>query len=219
MPESVKTDTDCSRPYRLGKRQAAIDEGRSKMIEAARELILSDGALAGFSIDAVAKQAGVARMTVYNQFGGRRGLLEALFDDIGRRGGMFDATTFARKEDPLDELDAFIHAFGYFWHSERLILRRLHAINRLDDEMGKADAERQERRRTALRELVGRLKKSPSGFSFDEAVEVLQTLTSFETFDTLAGENRTPLEVVPIIQKIGRDIVSGYPNAGINSEV
>src|SRR5258708_25726550 len=87
MPEGIKTDANCRRPYRLGKRQESIDETRSKMVEAARELILSKQALAGFSIDAVAKQAGVARMTVYNQFGGRRGLLEALFDDIGRRGG------------------------------------------------------------------------------------------------------------------------------------
>jgi AcrR family transcriptional regulator len=209
MPESVKTDTDCSRPYRLGKRQAAIDEGRSKMIEAARELILSDGALAGFSIDAVAKQAGVARMTVYNQFGGRRGLLEALFDDIGRRGGMFEASALPRKEDPFEELDAFIYTFGNFWHSERLILRRLHAMNRLDEEMGKADAERQERRRAALRDLVGRLQeKSRSEFSFDDTVEILQTLTSFETFDALAGENRTPLEVVPIVQKIARAMLA-----------
>ncbi|HTK37817.1 MAG TPA: TetR/AcrR family transcriptional regulator [Pyrinomonadaceae bacterium] len=205
MPKEIQTD---SRQYRLGKRQAAIDENRAKIIEAARELILSEQALQGFSIDAVAKQAGVARMTVYNQFGGRRGLLEALFDDIGLRGGMFDASKFARKDDPLKELDAFIKTFGSFWQSERLILRRLHAMNRLDEEMGQADAERQERRRIALRALVGRLqKKSKPEFSFDETVEILQTLTSFESFDLLAGEKKTPIEVVPIIQKVAREVL------------
>jgi AcrR family transcriptional regulator len=211
MPEGTKTDQDCTRPYRLGKRQAAIDETRSKMIEAARELILSRHALAGFSIDAVAKQAGVARMTVYNQFGGKRGLLEALFDDVARRGGMFDATAFSHKEDPLEELDDFIHTFGKFWQSERPILRRLHAMNKLDEEMGKANAERQSRRRRGLQEIIGRIregKKFRTMFSLDETIEILQTLTSFETFDSLAGETKTPVDVVPIIQKIAHDVLT-----------
>jgi AcrR family transcriptional regulator len=211
MPEGIQKDSKGSRPYRLGKRRSGMDETRSKIIEAARELILSKQALAGFSIDGVAKRAGVTRMTVYNQFGGRRGLVEALFDDIGRRGGMFDANTFPRKEGPLDELDSFIQAFGYFWHSERLILRRLHAMNRLDEEMGKADEERQSRRRKGLQEIVGHLEKTGgfrSDFSLEEVVEILQTLTSFETFDSLAGETKTPLEIVPIIQKIARDTLN-----------
>jgi len=180
------------------------------MIEAARELILSRQALAGFSIDAVAKQAGVARMTVYNQFGGKRGLIEALFDDIGSRGNIFQVIEISR-EDPLDELDTFIDAFGFFWHSERLILKRLHAMNALDEEMGKADRERQSRRRRGLQKIVGRLqeeKKFQSEFSFEQAIEILQTLTSFETFDSLAGENRTPVDVVPIVQKIARSVLS-----------
>ena len=207
----MKSDVDRTRSYRLGKRQAAIDVGRSKMIEAARALILSRQALAGFSIDAVAKQAGVARMTVYNQFGGKRGLIEALFDDIGSRGNIFQVIEISR-EDPLDELDAFIDAFGFFWHSERLILKRLHAMNALDEEMGKADRERQARRRRGLQKIVGRLqeeKKFQSEFSFEQLVEILQTLTSFETFDSLAGETQTPVDAVPIVQKIARSVLSG----------
>src|SRR5260221_1348924 len=203
MTEGIKSDVDCTRSYRLGKRQAAIDESRSKMIEAARELILSRQALAGFSIDAVANKAGVARMTVYKQLGGKRGLIEALFDDIGSRGNIFQVIEISR-EDPLDELDTFIDAFGFFWHSERLILKRLHAMNALDEEMDKADRERQSRRRRGLQKIVGRLqeeKKFQSEFSFEQAIEILQTLTSFETFDSLAGENRTPVDVVPIVQK------------------
>jgi hypothetical protein len=50
--------------------------------------------------------------------------------------------------------------------------------------------------------------KSRSEFSFDDTVEILQTLTSFETFDAVAGENRTPLEVVPIVQKIARAMLA-----------
>jgi AcrR family transcriptional regulator len=37
---------------------------------------------AKFSVEAVARQAGVARMTVYYQFGSRRGLLEGICDSL-----------------------------------------------------------------------------------------------------------------------------------------
>ena len=45
-----------------------------------------------FSIDAVARRADVVRMTVYYQFGARRGLLEALFDEESYRGFMQEAS-------------------------------------------------------------------------------------------------------------------------------
>src|SRR5438034_816285 len=67
------------RPYRLGQRQVAADETRSRILNAARAQLETE---ASFSIDAVARRADVARMTVYYQFGSRRGLLEALIDDL-----------------------------------------------------------------------------------------------------------------------------------------
>ncbi|WP_404558819.1 TetR/AcrR family transcriptional regulator [Bradyrhizobium niftali] len=51
------------------------------------------------SLDAVAKAANVTRLTVYNQFGSRRGLLEAVFDDIARRGRL------GRLDDAVDDPD------------------------------------------------------------------------------------------------------------------
>ena len=74
------------RPYRLGQRQAATDETRARILAAARELLAASDGLTGFSIEAVARQADVARMTVYYQFGSKPGLLEALFDDLAARG-------------------------------------------------------------------------------------------------------------------------------------
>src|SRR5207244_3156935 len=74
------------RPYRLGGRQGAIEKTRKRVLRAARDLLAVRGGADRFSIDAVARRAGVARMTVYHQFGSRRGLLEALFDSfaVGR---------------------------------------------------------------------------------------------------------------------------------------
>jgi AcrR family transcriptional regulator len=194
-----------TRPYRLVRRQTAVDEMRAKIIEAARELILSQRALAGFSVDAVAKQAGVARATVYNQFGNKLGLLEALFNDLARRGGMFELGEAFRKENPLDALNEFVAAFGRFWYTDRIIVRRLHAMITLDSEMARSEAERQELRRKGLRVIVGRLNeeyKLATDLPLDEIVEIAQTLTGFETFDALAGTTRSPVEVIPIVQKL-----------------
>lgn len=40
--------------------------------------------------------------------------------------------------------------------------------------------------------------------SVDQIVDILFTLTSFETFDILAGTTHSPQEVVPVIQKLAR---------------
>jgi hypothetical protein len=42
----------------------------------------------------------------------------------------------------------------------------------------------------------------PPAGAFDETVELLFTLTSFETFDTLAGDARTPEGVAPAVRAL-----------------
>lgn len=186
------------RPYRLGKRQAAADETRSRILAAARDLLGSPGGLAAFTIDAVARRAGVARMTVYYQFGSKSGLLEALFDDVAARGGMQRlAAAFARPE-PLDTLAGFVAAFAGFWAVERRLHRRIHGLAALDAEVDRSLRAREEWRREGLRRIVRRLRSGGGGAAGKEAagkepmpdeevVDVLFMLTSFETFDQLAG--------------------------------
>ena len=77
-----------TRSYVSSVRTAAAAAKRDRVIEAAARSLREDASIAGFSLDAVAKAAGVTRLTVYHQFGSRRGLLEAVFDDIARRGGL-----------------------------------------------------------------------------------------------------------------------------------
>src|SRR5438309_9499713 len=58
-----------ARQYRLGERQASVAQTRARIIAAARKLLGAADASAAFTVDAVAAKAGVARMTVFNQFG------------------------------------------------------------------------------------------------------------------------------------------------------
>lgn len=150
MTKNKLERTSPPRPYRLGLRQGSIDEKRQKVIEAARELIMSNRAPAVFSVDAVATAAGVARATIYNQFGSRAGLLEALYDDLARRGGMFELGEVFRIENPLDALGEFVRAFGHFWTIDRILIRRLHGLNTLDAEMAESRCRPQQPAATRL---------------------------------------------------------------------
>src|SRR5215831_8744899 len=113
------------RPYRLGQRQAATEQTRARILAAARDLLMSPDGYARFSIEAVARQADVARMTVYHQFGSKIGLLEALCDTLAASGGMDQLATAFRQPDTLEALNQFLMVFGGFWEADRLVMRRL----------------------------------------------------------------------------------------------
>ena len=101
------------RPYRGDQRRAATEVTRARIIAASRSLLTAESG-SGFNVDAVARSAGVARMTVYYQFGSKRGLLEAIFDDLAM-GNLAEALPAAHgKREPLEALEALIRAFTRF---------------------------------------------------------------------------------------------------------
>src|SRR5947209_9915691 len=188
------------RPYRLGQRQAAAEQTRARIIAAARELLVAREGFSGFTIDAVARQAGVARMTVYYQFGSKLGLLEALFDDLAARGQMQQLPAAFQQPDPVVALEDYIAVFGRFWTSDRLVIRRLRGLAALDPEVEQGLRARDEWRLRGLGVLVRRLAEQhgrPTPEALEDAVNILFMLTSFESFDALAGATRTPEEVAP----------------------
>jgi AcrR family transcriptional regulator len=160
--------------------------------------------MAGFSMEAVARQAGVARMTVYYQFGSKVGLLEAVYDDLAQRGLVSSLRPVFETPDALKALDELVAAFGRFWASDRLIMRRLRALAVLDPEFEGART-RDERRRDLFRNMVGRIVEQygqPDAASAPQLVDVLTSLASFESFDALAGESGSPEDVIPAVQRL-----------------
>jgi AcrR family transcriptional regulator len=193
------------RRYRLGQRQATAAQTRARIVAAARELLAARDGFSGFTIDAVAGQAGVARMTVYNQFGSKRGLLEALFDDLAARGLLERLRAAFARPEPREALAELIAAFGSFWSSDRLVIRRIRALAAIDPDFEQGVRERDERRREGLRTIVGRLAEAnqqPPRAVRDRVIDLLHTLTSFETFDNLAGAAQSPEEVVPLLCRL-----------------
>jgi AcrR family transcriptional regulator len=193
------------RPYRLGERESTIQQTRDRIIDAARALLTTNQGITSFSIEAVARQADVARMTVYYQFGSKVGLLEAICDTLAANGGITQLGDVFRMNQPREMLAAYIRLFSQFWDSDRLLSRRLRGLAALDPEFEQVVRARDERRRKGAEMLVQRLvadSARPTPQSMQQRVDLLFTLTSFETFDALAGPARNCAEVAPLVQRL-----------------
>jgi AcrR family transcriptional regulator len=186
------------RAYRSATRQATSSETRTRILDAARELLGRPGA-SSLTIDAVARAANVARMTVYNQFGSKKGLVEALSEDLAERGGIGRLPEAFSAPDAGAGLRVFIEVFTGFWASDTTLIRRLRALTVLDPELNRTA--RDPRRRYALEQLLRRHAAEtgrPAPADRQAAVDLLLALTSFETYEALAW-NRSPEAVTAII--------------------
>ena len=195
------------RSYTAVERQRSVESARERIVAAARDLLEAEEA-EGFSIDAVARRAGVARMTVYNQFESKAGLLEALFDSLALRGPLGQMADIFKQPDVFVALDEYVAIFGRFWTVNRRAHGRLRAAALHDDELAAAMERRNERRRRGIAELLRRLgDKAQPLIPRDEAVNVLYVLLSFDTFNAFAGERRTPEDVTPIVRRLVRGVL------------
>ena len=173
------------RAYVSSVRTAAAAEKRDRVIEAAARTLRGDAGIASFSLDTVAKAAGVTRLTVYNQFGSRRGLLEAVFDDIARQGGLHQISDAMAMADARAALDRLVEIFCAFW-SRDVAIGRLHEAMATDPEFASALGERNERRRKSLAVLVDRIaSKSAPRQARQDAVDTIFALTSYAMFAML----------------------------------
>lgn len=186
MPEPNKVS--CARPYTLGERQKESDRKRTKILASARAQLESSG-FVEFALESVARQSGVTRQTIYNLFGSKTGLLEALFDAIAVDGGMQRMRMVMQQADAESALGGFVGVFCNFWKKDRLLIRRIHGIAAIDPEMGAVVQARNQRRQVAaarilqLLDAVG-VRRSPEQQS--QRASALYALTSFEFFDVLS---------------------------------
>ncbi len=195
------------RPYRMKRRRESADENRARILAAARDLLASPKGASHFSMEEVARKAGVARMTVYYQFGSLRGLLEALLDSLASAGGMQHLSEAFHQLDAREGIDRFIAVFVKFWESDRSVIRALGAFTSLDPDFATVLAERSEWRRKGARVLLERLVKQagrPKRKEMRDAEDLLFMLTGFATYDALAGPKRRTDQVTALLQRLAR---------------
>ena len=174
-----------SRAYR--KRTEPTSDTRERIVAAVREL-LEEGVFHEAPVETVAARAGVSRATLYQHFGSRLGLVDAMCDT-------FDANPALIAARETTDVDAFIRHVVEFWASEEPILVQLYGVAAADPAAGDL-VERQTRDRySELRRLLERL-----GLR-DELLPALGALTSFETY--LELRRRIGLDQERVVQTLG----------------
>ncbi len=192
------------RGYRSAKRDSAAEKTRARIIAAANRQLRSAKGLRGLSLESVAAQAGVTRLTVYNQFGSRRGLLEALFDDVAFRGGLHRLPEAMAEQDPRVALRKVVAIFCDFWYFNRRMLGQIIGAGVADLRLENAIRERNERRRKLLAVILKRLAGAGGAPPevFDEVVDVLFVLTGHGVFSGLAAKGRSVETVCRLVQDL-----------------
>lgn len=186
------------RRYDTTRRRAAAEATRLRILEAARAAIGGKGDLASFSMESVARKAGVARMTVYYQFHSRAELLEALADHLARAGGLARMPEVFAAPSLEEGVRALVDLFVRFWASDRVTLRRMRAMGVVFPADDRGPRERDSWRREAVENLLRRHRAHAGATGVSdrsEVVDLLTVLTSFETFDALAVRGRSPAAV------------------------
>jgi hypothetical protein len=172
--------------YQLGKRQASVDQTRESILRAARDEVVAG---AGVSLARVAEKAGVSRITVYNQFGSKAGLLQAI-----RPPAPPDEPSVAGARD---ELRQRISLACSTWATHSSLLRHL----------PRPEQEESERNRQLAERLAGADALRP-GCSIKEAEDVIGALTSFDLFDRLYRDGRrSPGAVAEILMRLASGIL------------
>jgi len=197
-----------TRPYKNQSREEAAAQTRARIVEAALTL-LREGAGPSFSLEDVAKAAGVTRLTVYNQLGSRRALLEAVFDDVAQRGGLHRIPQAMALEDPHATLDALVNIFCDFWSIDHMPLARLHDAAGSDPEFTESLASRHERRRMTMATVVDRMVKQGAvrTRAAGDLADMLFVLTSLPVYSQLVAKGRSKASAVKLIKAAIDDAV------------
>jgi AcrR family transcriptional regulator len=175
-----------TRPYTTAQRRTT-PESVNRVLDAAERLIREDWFHTA-TMDELAAAAGVSRATVFNRFGSKLGVLQALFTRA-MEGPQMNAIREALEiEDPEAALEAAIAASCAIWDREGYIHEHLQAIAILEPDARALIDEQKQDQRAGLQTLVRRLSKARrlrQGLGEPRALATLHTLTSLETFHWL----------------------------------
>ncbi len=200
-----------ARPYDQSRRRVQAGLTRVLVLQAARDLLVRESDASRFTLDAVALRAGVSRATVFNLFGGKPGLLNALFDEMSSRGGLMDVDELLTQQDPGAALRDYVNRFGDFYDAERALLKKLRAYAALDADFSRLVQAREDKRTAGLLYLVQRLQgaRARQAAAQRQLAAKLRALLVLEVFESLAGARRPLSEASPVVLEMAQAILAG----------
>jgi AcrR family transcriptional regulator len=189
------------RKYEQRRRAEAAGETRRRILDAVYDR-LREAPSEPVSVDHIARQACVARPTVYLVFGSRAGLFDAVGADLLERGGFARVLEPAYASDARDSLRRGIRGVVEMYAAHRDVLRVLTSMALLDAAaVGGAVQRMEEGRSCGMTGLAQRL--ADQGLLLPEvskgqAADLLWLLTSFDSFDLLYTGKARPADSVAL---------------------
>jgi AcrR family transcriptional regulator len=188
MNNVVSSSSQTSRPYRLGRRAETAQQTRDRILEAAAGL-LAEAGIRGVTMEAVARDAGVSRVTVYDHLHDKAGLLEALAWWTFARHDIDRVRRARLQEDVRTALVDFVRENARFFDSVGAHGQAVLKTASTDPDAATVfEATYIDGRRASIGELVDRLDNAHElapGWSPDQAVDALMVITGLEAFETV----------------------------------
>ena len=179
------------RSYQSAVRERQAAETRQRITAAGRRLLVAK-VYAAMTIDAIARDAGVAAQTVYAVFGSKAGILTEILDQA-----RFDETyqdlvrQATSASEPDERLRYAARIARRIFDSERPVLDLLRGAGVLAPELSRVERERESMRYDRQEPLIEHLAKKKHlrpGLSKAKAREILWALTSRDLYRMLVRE-------------------------------
>lgn len=176
---------------------------RERILAAARQIIVEEG-YARLSLERVAEQAGVARATIYYQFGSKAGLLDGLVGEME-----FEARIHESRDQDRT-FGQLLRRVTRIWEDNSDVLRSVIAVAAVEPRTGQVIGRHDQGRRQRVAELVeqfddaGKLRAER-----DDAVDALWLLTSFHAYDLLRrNTSRGREDICGLLEVLAAGIVT-----------
>jgi AcrR family transcriptional regulator len=198
-----------SRAYRTRKRPQRSQQTRERITNAVREL-LAEGTFHESTVDEVADRAGIARATLYQHFGSRLELVDAICDTFDANPALLALRESVQLSDPEAALAETIANTVGFWSSEDAILSELYGVAAIDPAAQDLVGRQRSDRRGEMDRLAHHLRKSGSlrsGLTQPQAVALLMVLTSYGTYRELRDAELPHRKIAKTLQDTARALL------------
>lgn len=165
-------------------RPAARTRTRERIMTAVHEM-LEDGTFHEATVEEVATRAGVSRATLYQHFGSRVGLVDAMCDTFDANPALIAIRESKRDADPERALRTSIGHTVRFWASEEAVLTQLYGAAAVDPAARELVERQREDRRGEYQHVVRNLRQAGllrERLSQRRAMATVLMLTSFESY-------------------------------------
>jgi AcrR family transcriptional regulator len=197
-----------TRPY-LRRTNARSRATRVRINDAVRAL-LAEGSFHSSTMEEVAERAGVSRATLYQHFGSRLDLVDAVCEGFAENPALRRLRETVELADADAALDETIANTVAFWSSEHAVLRNLYDVAAVDPAAQHLVERQRADRRGEYERLVHTLARAGKlGVPRKHALSVLLVLSSYDAYRELREDGLSDRRATALLQESARRLTTG----------